>query len=173
MVRAAVLAAMGYADLGDAPVAILAGLTVINAMLRGCFEPAAAALVADLAPPGLRVAAYSLQRVGINVGWAAGAGHRRARRGRRYAHLFYAARLDPAGGPGAVADQGAAKETIRASGLHLSELLAFTRDRLLLRASGRDLGLFHTSSTTFPNHLYLCGISAPPGPAPRWERCTP
>ena len=74
--RALNLAAMGLAVAADrtgpGSVLAIAALTVANAVLRGFFDPVAAALVADLAPPELRVAAYSLQRVGINIGWAAG-----------------------------------------------------------------------------------------------------
>ena len=74
--RALNLAAMGVAvaadHTGPGSVLAIAALTVMNAVLRGFFDPVAAAMVADLAPPELRVAAYSLQRVGINLGWAAG-----------------------------------------------------------------------------------------------------
>jgi len=70
--RAVNLAALGYAIERHAPVPWLAGLVISNAMLRGLFDPAAAAAVADLTEPSRRVAAYGLQKIGINLGWAVG-----------------------------------------------------------------------------------------------------
>lgn len=71
-VRAAVIALLGTAILLDAPLWMLAILFFVSSALRGCFEPVAYALVADLARPDERVAAYGLQRMGTNLGWAAG-----------------------------------------------------------------------------------------------------
>jgi MFS family permease len=72
LLRAANLAALGLATATHASVFTIGALVVINNMLRAFFDPVANALVADLAPPEQRVAAFSLQRVGTNVGWAAG-----------------------------------------------------------------------------------------------------
>src|SRR5687768_11401570 len=90
LARAVNLALMGVAISADASVLTIAVLTVLNAVLRGFFDPVATALVADLAPPHARVAAYSLQRVGINFGWAAGPAVAALAAGASYAHLFYA-----------------------------------------------------------------------------------
>jgi MFS family permease len=70
--RAANLAGLGLATATDASVVVIGALVVLNNMLRAFFDPVANAVVADLAPPEQRVAAFSLQRVGTNIGWAAG-----------------------------------------------------------------------------------------------------
>lgn len=71
-IRAGVIVALGTLILVDAPLWALAILFVVSSSLRGCFEPVAYALVADLVKPEERVAAYGLQRMGTNLGWAAG-----------------------------------------------------------------------------------------------------
>jgi predicted MFS family arabinose efflux permease len=70
--RAAVLAAIGGLVLVAAPVALISVALVAGWTLRGAFEPVAYAVVADVAPPDQRVAAFGLQRVGTNAGWALG-----------------------------------------------------------------------------------------------------
>lgn len=70
--RALVIAALGALVLVHAPVPLLAVVIVVSATLRGGFEPIASAVVADVAAPADRVAAFGLQRMGINVGWAVG-----------------------------------------------------------------------------------------------------
>src|SRR5262249_6683349 len=72
LARAGVLGAMGVAIGRGGSFATLGGLVVANAMLRSLFEPAAFAAVTDLAPIEDRVAAFGVQRIGINVGWAMG-----------------------------------------------------------------------------------------------------
>jgi MFS family permease len=67
--RAVNLVATGYAISTHAPIPLIALLIVANSVLRGFFDPVAGALVADLTPAPLRLAAYSLQRVGVNIGW--------------------------------------------------------------------------------------------------------
>jgi MFS family permease len=50
----------------------LALVLVVSSSLRGAFEPVASAVVADVAPPHQRVAAFGLQRIGVNLGWLVG-----------------------------------------------------------------------------------------------------
>ena len=45
---------------------------LVSSTLRGCFEPVAYALVADVCAPDQRIAAFGLQRMGTNVGWSVG-----------------------------------------------------------------------------------------------------
>jgi MFS family permease len=71
-VRAGNLAALGWAIDAEASVVVLGALIVANSALRAFFDPVASALVADLSTPEQRVAAFSLQREGINIGWALG-----------------------------------------------------------------------------------------------------
>ena len=71
-VRSAVIAAMGVQVLLDAPLWSLALNIVVSSSLRGCFEPVAYALVADVVAPDQRIAAFGMQRMGTNLGWAIG-----------------------------------------------------------------------------------------------------
>lgn len=88
VVRAANLALLGWVTAIQGPIWVLGALIVANGVLRAFFDPVANALVADLTPPEQRVAAFSLQRVGINIGWAVGtASHALA----AYHVLFYGA----------------------------------------------------------------------------------
>jgi MFS family permease len=68
------LAGLGYEILHQGPVSVIAALIVLNAVLRAFFDPVASAMVADLTTDESRIAAFSLQRIGVNIGWAAGTG---------------------------------------------------------------------------------------------------
>lgn len=72
VVRAAVIALLGVQVLLDAPLWTLAVNFVASSALRGCFEPVAYALVSDVVTPEQRIAAFGLQRMGTNLGWALG-----------------------------------------------------------------------------------------------------
>jgi MFS family permease len=72
LIRSLVIAGIGALVLADAPIWLIACVLVVSATLRGCFDPVAYALVADVADPKMRVAAYGLQRMGTNLGWAIG-----------------------------------------------------------------------------------------------------
>jgi MFS family permease len=71
-VRAGVIAILGTQVLLHAPLWSLALTMVVSSSLRGCFEPVAYALVSDVVTPEQRIAAFSLQRMGTNLGWAIG-----------------------------------------------------------------------------------------------------
>ena len=71
-VRSLVIAALGTQILFDAPLWSLALNMVVSSSLRGCFEPVAYALVADVATAEQRIPAFGLQRMGVNLGWALG-----------------------------------------------------------------------------------------------------
>jgi MFS family permease len=146
LARALNLAAMGFAVAADrsglGSVLALAALTVMNAVLRGFFDPVAAAMVADLAPPELRVAAYSLQRVGINLGWAAGPAVATLAGNVPYSTLFYASAPLTLVSAVAVAAIGESQATGERRGFTLAELLAFARDRTLLRFLAATFAFF-------------------------------
>jgi len=93
LVRAANLALLGLAIARHQPLAVVGALCVANGVLRGFFDPVASAMTADLSTGEQRVAAFSLQRVGLNIGWAAGpaVGALAQRLGVSYAQLFYLA----------------------------------------------------------------------------------
>lgn len=71
-VRSGVIAVLGVQVLFDAPLWSLALNMVASSALRGCFEPVAYALVADVVTPEQRIAAFGMQRMGTNLGWAIG-----------------------------------------------------------------------------------------------------
>ena len=51
---------------------LISVLVIVSWFFGSLFEPAANAMIADLVPPGKRLEAYGLLRVGVNIGWAAG-----------------------------------------------------------------------------------------------------
>lgn len=72
VVRSGVIALLGTLILLEAPLWTLAATMMMSSMLRGCFEPVAYALVADVVPDEQRISAFGLQRMGTNLGWAIG-----------------------------------------------------------------------------------------------------
>jgi MFS family permease len=130
--RAANLAGMGFAISHHAPVMVIAALTVANAVLRGFFDPVAAAFVADLTPPRLHLTAYSLQRVGVNIGWAAGPAAASIAGNASYASLFYASAPLTILAALALQRMREPPATTHRRAFTLAELLAFARDRHLL-----------------------------------------
>jgi predicted MFS family arabinose efflux permease len=72
MVRSGVILLLGVQILYEAPLWSLALNFVASSALRGCFEPVAYALVSDVVRPEQRIAAFGVQRMGTNAGWAFG-----------------------------------------------------------------------------------------------------
>jgi MFS family permease len=72
VLRTVNLTLLGYFILHDGPIVVIATLVIANSVLRALFEPVASAMVADLATGEQRIAAFSLQRIGVNIGWALG-----------------------------------------------------------------------------------------------------
>ena len=70
--RSGFIALLGTQVALDAPLWSLGINIVISSALRGCFEPVAYALVADVCTDDQRIAAFGLQRMGTNLGWAIG-----------------------------------------------------------------------------------------------------
>jgi MFS family permease len=71
-VRSGFIALLGTQITLDAPLWTLGVTIVVTSILRGCFEPVAYALVADVVRDDQRVAAFGIQRMGTNLGWAIG-----------------------------------------------------------------------------------------------------
>lgn len=71
-VRSGFIALLGTQIALDAPLWSLAANMVVTSALRGCFEPVAYALVADVCTEDQRISAFGLQRMGTNLGWAVG-----------------------------------------------------------------------------------------------------
>jgi MFS family permease len=72
LLRTVNLVALGYEILHRGPVVAIAALCILNGVLRAFFDPVASAMVADLSAGEHRIAAFSLQRIGVNIGWAFG-----------------------------------------------------------------------------------------------------
>ena len=72
VLRTANLTALGYEILHRGSIGAIATLCILNGVLRAFFDPVASAMVADLAHGERRIAAFSLQRIGVNIGWALG-----------------------------------------------------------------------------------------------------
>jgi len=70
--RSAVIAILGTQVLLDAPLWSLAVNVIVSSTLRGCFEPVAYALVADIVTDEQRIPAFGLHRMSSNLGWAIG-----------------------------------------------------------------------------------------------------
>jgi MFS family permease len=87
--RAVNMVILGVAVTEHASIHVLGLLIVTNGMLRSMFEPAAGAAVTDLAPEEHRVAAFGLQRIGINFGWSLGPMLGGALASIGYGHLFF------------------------------------------------------------------------------------
>ena len=71
-VRSVFIALLGTQIALDAPLWSLGANIIITSSLRGCFEPVAYALVADVCTDDQRIRAFGLQRMGTNLGWALG-----------------------------------------------------------------------------------------------------
>ena len=75
-VRSGFIALLGTQITLDAPLWSIGANIVVTSTLRGCFEPVAYALVADVVRDDQRVAAFGIQRMGTNLGWAVAPGRR-------------------------------------------------------------------------------------------------
>jgi MFS family permease len=51
---------------------LIAVLVICSSLVGNIFEPASNAMIADVVSPGKRLEAYSLLRIGVNIGWALG-----------------------------------------------------------------------------------------------------
>jgi MFS family permease len=142
LIRALNLAAMGLAIAAQAHVLVIAGLVVLNAVLRAFFDPIAAALVADLVAPEGRVSAYSLQRVGINIGWATGPAVAALAGSTPYPVLFFASAPLTLLAALGIWNIREPTGTTSARSLSLNEFFAFRTDKRLLRFLAATLAFY-------------------------------
>ncbi|KQM12616.1 hypothetical protein AOA80_01135 [Methanomassiliicoccales archaeon RumEn M1] len=70
--RAAVFLLLSLAIANLVDLWLISVLLMVSSLAGSLFEPATNAMVADLVPPGRRLEAYSILRVGQNVGWTLG-----------------------------------------------------------------------------------------------------
>jgi predicted MFS family arabinose efflux permease len=129
LARGALLMALGGVISAEGSILLIATLIVLNSALRAFFDPVASALVADLCAPEQRVAAFSLQREGINVGWALGNASAALASFVSYGALFFVA------GPATLLAMLTLRNVRDVPGtsaprpLRLGEMVGFTRDR--------------------------------------------
>lgn len=81
---AATLLALSQAD----HIALIAALTVLAGLTGEMYRPASAALLADLVPAGQRLPAFALNRLAINLGFAAGPAAAGLLADRSFTYLF-------------------------------------------------------------------------------------
>jgi MFS family permease len=138
LLRTLNLTALGYEILSRGPILAIAALCVLNGVLRAFFDPVASAMVADLATGEHRIAAFSLQRIGVNIGWAFGTMGLGLTHTLHlsYGHLFYASAAITL--LAALAASAITETRAKASGsgrppLRLSDLGAYRHDRRFMR----------------------------------------
>ena len=150
MLSAMVLRALNLLGLGLATrmgpsslaVVLIGALVVASSMLRALFEPAANALIADLSPPEQRVAAFSLQRVGTNIGWASGPAIAGLFAGASYSTLFLCSVPVTAIATAIIWKIDAPHTASAARPPSWRELLAFRGDRAFVRFLAATLCFF-------------------------------
>jgi MFS family permease len=133
-IRSANLAVLGYALGAEASFGVIAALCLVNGAMRAFYDPVASAVVAALATPQERVAAFSLHRVGSSVGWAAGPLTATLLSAWAYQVMFYVAApltLLAALAVWQIRETRPATQARRST--PLPELMAFARDRVLRR----------------------------------------
>lgn len=139
LLRTANLTALGYEILHRGPIMSIAALCVLNGILRAFFDPVASAMVADLAAGEHRIAAFSLQRIGVNIGWVFGTtalGFTRVLH-MTFGHLFYASAvvtLLAALAASAITETRATTTTTTARPpLRLTDIAAYRHDQRFMR----------------------------------------
>jgi len=132
--------------------------------MRAFYDPAASAVVAALAVPDERVAAFSLHRVGSSIGWAAGPLSATLASGASYETLFYVAAPITLLAALAVATipetrPEGARAPLR---LRLPSFTAFARDRAFVRFLAATFAfyllqtqMYHIMSIYAAKHLGL------------------
>jgi MFS family permease len=134
LIRTVNLAALGYQIIHQGPILSIAALVILNGILRAFFDPVASAMVADLSRGEHRVAAFSLQRIGVNIGWAMGtiAPALLPGGGLAYGYLFYVSAvitLLATGAASAIAETRATVATSVRPPFRLADVAAFRHDR--------------------------------------------
>jgi len=167
LLRTANLAMLGYEIIHRGPIFVIAALCVLNGVLRAFFDPVASAMVADLAVGEHRIAAFSLQRIGVNIGWAFGTMALGLTRTFhiQFGQLFYASAgvtLLAAVAASTITETRASASIVLRAPLRLGDLVAYRHDRpfmmfllatfffFLLQAQ-----LYATLSLYAADHLHL------------------
>jgi MFS family permease len=133
VLRSVNLALLGWAIGARAPFSWIAALCIVNGGMRAFYDPAASALVAALSSRDMRVAAFSLHRVGSSLGWAAGPLAITFAPEAAYSTIFYVAAPITLIASAAVALLPDSGTVTRRTRLRWSQLAEFRRDRKFVR----------------------------------------
>jgi MFS family permease len=156
---AATLLALSQAD----DIVLIAILTVLAGMTGEMYRPASAALLADLVPAGQRLPAYALNRLAINLGFAAGPATAGLLADRSFTYLFVGDALTSvAFGVIALAALPEGVRTRRGEERRGEGMRTIAGDRaflFFLVASLFGAFVYFQSNATFPLHVQDSGLS--------------
>ncbi len=156
---AATLLALSQAD-EIVPIGVL---TVLAGLTGEMYRPASSALLADLVPAGQRLPAFALNRLAINLGFAAGPAFAGLLADRSFTYLFVGDALTSiVFGVIALTSLPEGVRTSRADERRGEALRTIARDRaflIFLASSFLGAFVYFQSNATFPLHVKESGLS--------------
>ncbi len=156
---AATLLALSQAD----EIVVIGALTVLAGLTGEMYRPASAALLADLVPAGQRLPAFALNRLAINLGFAAGPATAGLLADRSFTYLFVGDALTSiVFGVIALAALPEGVRTGRGDERRGEAVRTIARDRaflFFLVSSLLGAFVYFQSNATFPLHVTESGLS--------------
>lgn len=156
---AATLLALSQAD----EIVLIGGLTILAGLTGEMYRPASAALLADLVPAGQRLPAFALNRLAINLGFAAGPATAGLLADRSFTYLFVGDALTSlVFGILALAALPEGVRTRRGEERRGEGIRTIARDRafvFFLVSSILGAFVYFQSNATFPLHVKESGLS--------------
>ncbi|MDF2754080.1 MAG: major facilitator superfamily permease, partial [Gaiellaceae bacterium] len=156
---AATLLALSQAD----EIVLIGGLTILAGLTGEMYRPASAALLADLVPAGQRLPAFALNRLAINLGFAAGPATAGLLADRSFTYLFVGDALTSlVFGILALAALPEGVRTRRGDERRGEGIRTIARDRafvFFLVSSILGAFVYFQSNATFPLHVKESGLS--------------
>lgn len=156
---AATLLALSQAE----DIVLIGSLTVLAGLTGEMYRPASAALLADLVPAGQRLPAFALNRLAINLGFAAGPATAGLLADRSFTYLFVGDALTSiAFGVIALAALPEGVRTRRGDERRGEAMRTIARDRaflFFLVSSILGAFVYFQSNATFPLHVQESGLS--------------
>lgn len=155
----ATLLALSQAD----EIVLIGGLTILAGLTGEMYRPASAALLADLVPAGQRLPAFALNRLAINLGFAAGPATAGLLADRSFTYLFVGDALTSlVFGILALAALPEGVRTRRGEERRGEGIRTIARDRafvFFLVSSILGAFVYFQSNATFPLHVKESGLS--------------
>ena len=156
---AATLLALSQAD----EIVLIGGLTILAGLTGEMYRPASAALLADLVPAGQRLPAFALNRLAINLGFAAGPATAGLLADRSFTYLFVGDALTSlVFGILALTALPEGVRTRRGEERRGEGIRTIARDRafvFFLVSSILGAFVYFQSNATFPLHVKESGLS--------------